>query len=69
MIDIDVVDNPVRRKEQWALQDKAYTAMGYSYLAEKKSEKIEVGGWCQKSAKKILPEKAAAASTVSGKPL
>ena len=36
LIDIDVVDNPVRRKEQWALQDKAYTAMGYSYLAEKK---------------------------------
>jgi hypothetical protein len=36
LTDIDVVDNPVRRKEQWALQDKAYTAMGYSYLAEKK---------------------------------
>lgn len=36
LIDIDVVDNPVRRKEQWALQDKAYTAIGYSYLAEKK---------------------------------
>lgn len=34
--DIDITDNPVRRKEQWALQDKAYTAIGYSYLAEKK---------------------------------
>lgn len=34
--EIDIVDNPVRRKEQWALQDKAYTAIGYSYLAEKK---------------------------------
>lgn len=36
LAEIDLVDNPVRRKEQWALQDKAYTAMGYSYLAEKK---------------------------------
>lgn len=36
LTEIDLVDNPVRRKEQWALQDKAYTAMGYSYLAEKK---------------------------------
>ena len=34
--DLDIADNPARRKEQWALQDKAYTAMGYSYLAEKK---------------------------------
>jgi len=33
---IDIVENPLRRKEQWALQDKAYTAIGYSYLAEKK---------------------------------
>lgn len=33
---IDIADNPQRRKEQWALQDKAYTAIGYSYLAEKK---------------------------------
>ena len=36
LTEIDLVDNPLRRKEQWALQDKAYTAMGYSYLAEKK---------------------------------
>lgn len=36
LTEIDLVDNPVRRKEQWALQDKAYTAMGYAYLAEKK---------------------------------
>ena len=36
LAEIDLVDNPVRRKEQWALQDKAYTAIGYSYLAEKK---------------------------------
>lgn len=36
LIDIDVADNPVRRAEQWALQDKTYTAIGYSYLAEKK---------------------------------
>ncbi len=33
---LDLVTNPARRKEQWALQDKAYTALGYSYLAEKK---------------------------------
>lgn len=36
LAEIDIVDNPQRRKEQWALQDKAYTAIGYSYLAEKK---------------------------------
>jgi len=36
LTEIDLADNPLRRKEQWALQDKAYTAMGYSYLAEKK---------------------------------
>lgn len=36
LAEIDVVENPQRRKEQWALQDKAYTAIGYSYLAEKK---------------------------------
>jgi hypothetical protein len=36
LAEIDIVDNPVRRREQWALQDKAYTAIGYSYLAEKK---------------------------------
>ncbi len=34
--DIDISDLPKRQKEQWALQDKAYTALGYSYLAEKK---------------------------------
>lgn len=36
LAEIDIVENPQRRKEQWALQDKAYTAIGYSYLAEKK---------------------------------
>lgn len=36
LADIDISDLPSRKKEQWALQDKAYTAMGYSYLAEKK---------------------------------
>lgn len=36
LAEIDLSDNPQRRKEQWALQDKAYTAIGYSYLAEKK---------------------------------
>ncbi|MDF3012449.1 MAG: hypothetical protein K0Q78_653 [Cellvibrio sp.] len=36
LAEIDPVDNPARRKEQWALQDKAYTAIGYSYIAEKK---------------------------------
>lgn len=36
LAEIDIVDNPQRRKEQWALQDKAYTAIGYSYLAEQK---------------------------------
>lgn len=32
---VDVAENILRRKEHWALQDKAYTAMGYSYLAQK----------------------------------
>lgn len=36
LADIDISDLPKRQKEQWALQDKAYTALGYSYLAEKK---------------------------------
>ncbi|HTF97596.1 MAG TPA: tetratricopeptide repeat protein [Cellvibrio sp.] len=36
LADIEIVDNPKRQREQWALQDKAYTALGYSYLAEKK---------------------------------
>lgn len=36
LAEIDLAENPQRRKEQWALQDKAYTAIGYSYLAEKK---------------------------------
>lgn len=36
LADIDISDLPARKKEQWALQDKAYTATGYSYLAEKK---------------------------------
>ncbi len=36
LAEIDLADNPARRKEQWALQDKAYTAIGYSYIAEKK---------------------------------
>ena len=30
----DVSDQPLRQREQWALQDKAHTAMGYSYLAQ-----------------------------------
>lgn len=34
--EINISDNPARQKEQWALQDKAFTALGYSYLAEKK---------------------------------
>lgn len=34
--DINIATQPQRRQEQWALQDKAYTALGYSYLAEKK---------------------------------
>ncbi len=36
LADIDISDNPSRQKEEWALQDKAYTALGYSFLAEKK---------------------------------
>lgn len=36
LVDIDISDNNRRKKEQWALQDKAYTAMGYTYLSEKK---------------------------------
>lgn len=34
LADWDVSDNPQRQREQWALQDKAHTAMGYSYLAQ-----------------------------------
>lgn len=36
LADIKISANPQRKKEQWALQDKAYTALGYSFLAEKK---------------------------------
>lgn len=36
LAEIDIAEVPARKKEQWALQDKAYTALGYSYLAEKK---------------------------------
>lgn len=36
LTDMDIAGNPQRQKEHWALQDKAYTALGYSYLAEKK---------------------------------
>ena len=36
LADIDISDNPLRKKEQWALQDKAYIAIGYTYLSEKK---------------------------------
>ncbi len=36
LADIDISDNPSRQREEWALQDKAYTALGYSFLAEKK---------------------------------
>lgn len=36
LTDIDISDNHQRKKEQWALQDKAYTAIGYTYLSEKK---------------------------------
>jgi hypothetical protein len=36
LADINIAAQPQRRQEQWALQDKAYTAIGYSYLAEKK---------------------------------
>lgn len=36
LADIDISDNTRRKKEQWALQDKAYTALGYTYLSEKK---------------------------------
>lgn len=35
LADVELAENSVRRKEHWALQDKAYTAMGYSYLAQK----------------------------------
>jgi len=34
--DVTSDENTVNRKEHWALQDKAYTAMGYSFLAQKK---------------------------------
>lgn len=36
LADIDIAKDPHVRREQWALQDKSYTALGYSYLAEKK---------------------------------
>lgn len=36
LADIDISDSPARQREEWALQDKAYTALGYSFLAEKK---------------------------------
>lgn len=36
LADIDISASPSRQKEEWALQDKAYTALGYSFLAEKK---------------------------------
>lgn len=41
LADIDFADyaqrkNVQSKKEAWALQDKAYTALGYSYIAEKK---------------------------------
>lgn len=36
LADITIARNSRRKKEQWALQDKAYTALGYSFLAEKK---------------------------------
>lgn len=36
LAEVDIAEQPQRRREQWALQDKAYTALGYSYLAEKK---------------------------------
>jgi hypothetical protein len=36
LADIDLAKDPRVRQEQWALQDKSYTALGYTYLAEKK---------------------------------
>ncbi len=36
LADMDIAKDPRQRKTQWALQDKAYTALGYAYLAEKK---------------------------------
>lgn len=36
LADIDISASPLRQREEWALQDKAYTALGYSFLAEKK---------------------------------
>jgi hypothetical protein len=35
LIDSPLGDSGVERTQTWALQDKAYTAMGYSYLAQK----------------------------------
>jgi hypothetical protein len=35
LADMDSPESSARRTEQWALQDKAFTAMGYSYLAQK----------------------------------
>lgn len=32
---IEISTDPLRQREQWALQDKAHTAMGYTYLAQK----------------------------------
>lgn len=36
LADVDITGDQRRKKESWALQDKAYTALGYSYIAEKK---------------------------------
>ncbi|UUA71296.1 hypothetical protein [Cellvibrio sp. QJXJ] len=36
LADIDIAKDPRTRATQWALQDKSSTALGYSYLAEKK---------------------------------
>lgn len=36
LTDIDIAKDPKTRAAQWALQDKSSTALGYSYLAEKK---------------------------------
>lgn len=36
LADIDLAKDERQRREQWALQDKSYTALGYAYLAEKK---------------------------------
>lgn len=36
LADVDITGDQRRKRESWALQDKAYTALGYSYIAEKK---------------------------------